>query len=89
MRRTVGRRQLLGGLVAREITMRLAVVNVNVGLLVAAVNLAVVSHKRWEPPRRASDALLLILNAQVERRAAPEPLGRVVRDGVCLLKRVR
>ena len=90
MRRTVGRRQLLGGLVAREITMRLAVVNVNVGLLVAAA----VSHKRWEPPRRASDALLLILNAQsgtlrcgrVERRAASKALGRVVRHGVGLIK---
>ena len=95
MRQTVGRRQLLGGLVAREITMhRLA--NVNVGLLVAAVvSLTVVSHKRWQPPRRASDTLL-ILNAQsgtlrcgrVERRAASEALGRVVRHGVGLIKRV-
>ena len=95
MRQTVGRRQLLGGLVAREITMhRLA--NVNVGLLVATAVVTVVSHKRWQPPRRASDTLLLILNAQsgtlrcgrVERRAASEALGRVVRHGVGLIKHV-
>ena len=94
MRRTVGRRQLLGGLVAREITTRLAIVNVNVGLLVAAAVSLTVGHKRWEPPRRASDALLLILNAQsgtlrcgrVERHAASKALGRVVRHGVGLIK---
>ena len=73
-----------------------AIVNVNVGDLAATVNdLTAVTHKRWQPPRWASDALLL-LDAQygtlrcgrVERRAASEALGRVVKLGVNLLKRV-
>ena len=81
---------------AREIAMRLAVGNVNAGDLVAAVNLTVNGQKRWHPPRRASDALVL-LNVQfgelrcgrVERRAASEALGRVAnRHGVGLLKRI-
>ena len=71
----VGGRQLLGGLVAREIAM-LAIVNV--------VNLTVVPHKRWQPSQRASDTLLL-LNAlsgtlrcgRVERCAMSEALGRL------------
>ena len=51
MRRAFGGRQLLGGLVAREIAM-FAVVNVG--------DLTMVTHKRWQPPWRASDALLLL-----------------------------
>ena len=96
MRGAVGGRQLLGGLVACEIA-TFAIVNVNVGDLAATVNdLTAVTHKRWQPPRWASDALFL-LDAQygtlrcgrVERRAASEaPLGRVVKLGVNLLKRV-
>ena len=87
MRGDVGGRQLLGGLVARALA---------VGNVITAVNdLTAVTHKRWQPPRRASDALLL-LNAQsgtlrcgrVEQRAASKALGRVVRLGVGLLKRV-
>ena len=79
-------------MVACEVTMRLAVVDV--GHLVAAVNLTVVSQKRWQPPRRASDALTL-LNAQsgtlccVKRRSAFKVLGRIVRRADGLLKRVR
>ena len=76
MRWAVGGRGLLGGLVAREIAMRLAVVDVTV----------VGTQNHWQPPRMASDALLL-LNAQpgtlscgrVERRAVCEALGRVGR----------
>ena len=66
MRGAVGGRRLLGGLVAHENAMRLAVVGVNVGHLVAAVSLTVVSHKRGQPPRRASDAHVF-LNAQSKR----------------------
>ena len=90
MRGAVGGLRLPGGLVAHEITMRLAVVDV--GQLVAAVSLTVVSHKRWQPPRRASNALVF-LSAQsgtlccgrVEQRAASRTLGRVARraDGLC------
>ena len=95
MRGAVGRRRLLGRLVAHEVAIRLAVVGVNVGRLVAAENLTVVSHKRWQPPRRASDALVF-LNAQsgtlwcgwVEQRAASKALGRVVRRANGLFKRV-
>ena len=81
---------------AHEITMRLAVVGVNVGQhLVVAVNLTVACHKRWQPPRRASNALVFV-NAQpgtlccdrVERRAASKALGRVVRHAGGLSKRV-
>ena len=78
----VGGRRLLGGLVTREIAMRLVAVDVNVA---AAVNGIVVTDKQWQPPRRASDALLL-LNAlctlrcsRVERRTVCEALGRVSR----------
>ena len=87
MRGDVGGRQLLGGLVARALA---------VGNVITAVNdLTAVTHKRWQPPRWASDALFL-LDAQygtlrcgrVERRAASEALGRVVKLGVNLLKRV-
>ena len=93
MRGVVGGLRLPGGLVAHEITMRLAVVGVNVGNLVAAVSLTVVSHKRWQPPRRASDTLVL-LNAQsgtlccgrVEQRAASRALGRVARRADGLFK---
>ena len=75
---------------------RLAVVGVNVGHLVAAESLTVVSHKRWQPPRRASD-VVVFFNTQtgtlccgrVEQRAASKALGRVVRRADCLLKRVR
>ena len=87
---------LLGGLVAHEIAMRLAVVDVNVGQhLVAAVNLTVVSHKRGQPPRRAGDAILLNLQpgmlrcGRAERGAASKALGRVIRHADSLLKRVR
>ena len=88
---------LLGGVVAHEIAMRLAVVDVNVGQhLVAAVNLTVVSHKRWQPPRRASDALLLLIAqpgmlccGRVEWCAVSNALGRVVRPADSLFKRVR
>ena len=86
---------LLGGLVAREIEMRPAVGNVNGGDLLAAVSLTVVSHKRWQPPRRASDVLLLLEQSgtrrcgRVERRAASRALGRVVRNADGLFKRVR
>ena len=92
MRGAVGGLRLPGGLVAHEITMRLAVVDIDVGHLVAAVSLTVVSHKWWQPPRRASDALVF-LSAQsgtlccgrVEQRAASRTLGRVARraDGLC------
>ena len=96
MRGAFGGLWLPGGLVAHEITMRLAVVDVNVGHLVAAVSLTVGSHERWQPPRRASDALVF-LNAQsgtlrcgrVEQRAASKALGRVVRRADGLFKRVR
>jgi hypothetical protein len=75
--------------------MRLAVVDVNVGHLVAAVNLTVVSHKRGQPPRRAGDAILLNLQpgmlrcGRAERGAASKALGRVIRHADSLLKRVR
>ena len=96
MRGAVGRLRLPGGLVAHEITMRLAVVDIDVGHLVAAVSLTVVSHKRWQPPRRANDALVF-LNAQsgtlrcgrVEQRAASKALCRVARRANGLFKRVR
>ena len=75
----VGGRRLLGGLVTGEIATRLVAVDVN------AVNGIVVTDKQWQPPRRASDALLL-LNAlctlrcsRVERRTVCEALGRVSR----------
>ena len=95
MRGVAGGLRLPGGLVAHEITMRLAVVGVNVSHLVAAVSLTVASHERWQPPRRASDTLVL-LNAQsgtlwcgwVEQRAASKALGRVVRRANGLFKRV-
>ena len=89
--------RLLGGLAAHEIAMRLAhrlaVIGVNLGHLVAAESLTVVSHKRWQPPRRASDALVF-LNAQsgtlwcgrVEQRAAFEAFGRVARRADGLFK---
>ena len=96
MRGAVGGRRLLSGLVALEIAIWLAVVDVDVGHLVAAVSLTVVSHKRWQPPRRANDALVF-LNAQsgtlrcgrVEQRAASKALGRVVRRADGLFKRLR
>eukprot|EP00964_Phaeocystis_antarctica_P071385 scaffold43556_cov68-Phaeocystis_antarctica.AAC.1 len=74
MRWAVGGRGPLGGLVAREIAMRLAVVDVTVAG----------TQNHWQPPRLKSDALLL-LNAQsgtlrcgrFERRAVCEALGRV------------
>ena len=63
------RLRLLGGLVAHEIMMRLA------------VNLAMVSYKRGQPPRRASDALV-VLTAQSGTlccgRVESKALGRVV-----------
>ena len=72
--------------------MRLAVVDVNVGQhLVAAVDLTVVvSHKRGQPPRRASDAILLNVQPRMlrcgraKRRAASRALGLVIRhaDGL-------
>ena len=88
MRWAVDGRRLLGGMVARESAMRYAVVNVTVGNSAAAVHGIGVTHKQWQPPRRASDALLL-LHAQsgtlhcgrVERRAVCEALGRVSRTG--------
>jgi hypothetical protein len=75
--------------------MRLAVVDVNVGHLVAAVSLTVGSHERWQPPRRASDAIVF-LNAQfgtlccgrVERCAASKALGRVLRHADGLMSSV-
>ena len=63
MKGAVGGLRLPGGLVAHEITVRLAVVDVNVGHLVAAASLTVVSHERWQPPRRASDALVFLRHA--------------------------
>ena len=88
MRWAVDGRRLLGGIVARESAMRYAVVNVTVGNSAAAVHGIGVTHKQWQPPRRASDALLL-LHAQsgtlhcgrVERRAVCEILGHVSRTG--------
>ena len=96
MNGAAGRLRLLGGLVAHEIAIVLAVVDVNVGQhLVAAVNLTVISHKRGQPPRRASDALVLFIAqsgtlccGRVEQRAASKALGRVVRRADGLLKRV-
>ena len=77
---------------AHEITMRHAVIDVNVGqhLVVAAVNLTMVSHKRGQPPRRASDAILLNVQPRMlrcgraKRRAASRALGLVIRhaDGL-------
>ena len=72
MKSAVGGRGLLGRLVAREIAMRLAVVDVTV----------VGTQNHWQPPQLASDALLL-LNAQsgtlrcdrVERHVVSEALG--------------
>ena len=72
MRRAVGGHGLLGGLVAREVAMRLAVVGITV----------VSTQNHWQPPRLASDALLF-LNAQsgmlrcgrVERCVVSEALG--------------
>ena len=72
MRRAVGGHGLLGGLVAREVAMRLAVVGITV----------VGTQNHWQPPRLASDALLF-LNAQsgmlrcgrVERCVVSEALG--------------
>ena len=83
-------------MVAHEITMRHAVVDVNVGQhLVAAVKLTVVSHKRGQPPRRASDALVFFIAqsgtlccGRVEQRAASKALGRVVRHAEGLFKSV-
>ena len=85
VRGAVGRLRLLGGLVAHEIMVRLAVVDNNVRQhLVAAVNLTVVSHKRGQPPRRASESGTLCCG-----RVEPKVLGRVVRHAEGLLKRVR
>ena len=90
MRGAAGRLRLLGGLVAHEIMVWRAVVDNNVRQhLVAAVNLTVVSHKRWQPPRRASNALVF-LSAQsgtlccgrVEQRAASRTVARRA-DGLC------
>ena len=66
--------------------MRHAVIDVNVGqhLVVAAVNLTMVSHKRGQPPRRASESGTLCCG-----RVEPKVLGRVVRHAEGLLKRVR
>ena len=94
MRGAVGVRRLLGGLVAHEVAMRLvSIVGVNVGHLAAAVSLTVVSHERWQPPRRASDAIVLfhaqsgtLCCGRVERRAASKALGRVVRHANGLFK---
>ena len=89
MRGVVGRCQVLDGLVAHEITMRLALIDVTVGNLATAVNGIVVTHEQWQPPRRASDALLLdaqctLRCGRVERRrAVHEALGCVGRTG-CL-----
>ena len=98
MRRVVGGRQLLGGLVACEIA-TLAVVNVNVGDLAAAVNdLTAVTHKRWQPPRWASDALVFFSarsgtlccgRVRVEQCAASRALGCVGRRADGLFKRER
>ena len=79
--------RLLGGLVAREIAMRRAVVDVTTVVggdnnSVAAGNGIMDTQHHWQPPRLASDALLL-LNAQsgalhcggVERRVVSEALG--------------
>ena len=74
MRSAVGGRGLLGRLVAREVAMRLAVVDVTV----------VGTQNHWQPPQLASDVLLL-LNAQsgtlrcgrVDQRAVCEALGLV------------
>ena len=89
MREVVGRCQVLDGLVAHEITMRLALIDVTVSNLATAVNGIVVTHEQWQPPRRASDALLLdaqctLRCGRVERRrAVHEALGCVGRTG-CL-----
>eukprot|EP00964_Phaeocystis_antarctica_P016448 scaffold9093_cov80-Phaeocystis_antarctica.AAC.2 len=89
----VGGRGLLGGLVAREIAMRRAVVDVTTVAggdnSVAAGNGIMDTQDHWHPLQRASDALLR-LNARlgtlrcgrIERRAASKALGRIVRYGV-------
>ena len=97
MRGAVGGLRLPDGLVAHEITIWLAVVDVNVGHLVAAVSLTVGSHERWQPPRRRASDALAFLTAQsgtlccghVEQRTASKALGRVVRRADGLFKRVR
>eukprot|EP00964_Phaeocystis_antarctica_P143679 scaffold109261_cov69-Phaeocystis_antarctica.AAC.4 len=75
MRWAVCGRGLLGGLVTREVAMRLAVVDVTT---------VVGTQNHWQPPQLASDVLLL-LNAQsgtlrcgrVDQRAVCEALGLV------------
>ena len=96
MRGAFGGRQLLSGLVAHEIAMRLAVVDAIADQhLGAAVHLTVVSHERRQPPRRASDTLGFfhaqsgtLCCGRVKRRAASKALGRVVRRADGLFKRV-
>ena len=97
MRADLGGRGL-GGLVAREIAMRRAVVDVNTVAggdnSVAARNGIMDTQDHWHPLQRASDALLRLTArlgtlrcGRVERRADSEALGRVVRHGVGLLIR--
>ena len=96
VRGAVGGRRLLGGLVAHKDAMRLAFVGVTVDHLVAAVSLTVVSHKRWQPPRRASDAIVFLNTrsgtlccGRVEQRAASKALCSVVSHAEGLFKCVQ
>eukprot|EP00964_Phaeocystis_antarctica_P080349 scaffold50183_cov70-Phaeocystis_antarctica.AAC.3 len=95
MRADAGGRGLLSGLVAREVAMRRAVVDVTTVAgrrgdnSVAAGNGIMDTQDHWHPPQRISDALLRLTArlgtlrcGRIERRAASKALGRIVRYGV-------
>ena len=95
MRADVRGRGLLGGLVAREIAMWRAIVDVTtvVGCRgdnsVAAGGGIISTQHHWQPVQRASDAILRLTArlgtlrfGRIERRAASKALGRIVRYGV-------
>ena len=92
MRADLGGRGL-GGLVAREIAMRRAVVDVNTVAggdnSVAARNGIMDTQDHWHPPQRISNALLRLTarlgtlrRGRIEQRAASKALGRIVRYDV-------